>query len=183
MRLLVVEKDESARAKWLNVVKPHWAGEIELVDGIHDVSLRLKSPYFFPLLVCPPDKDLVLRARQCGVQRILISPCEPLDVIDEISVLLNCTPASKSREAQVQLQVLHHTLNGMCHGTVTYRQLTWLKQRCSGEHLELSRLAIDQALRYMDRPNYKTLEIKHALLELSDQVQLNVDRVMALQYA
>jgi hypothetical protein len=47
----------------------------------------------------------------------------------------------------------------------------------------MARIAIDQIIRYMDRPNHKTAEIKNALMEISLQVQQRVDRVLGPQYA
>ena len=183
MRILDVEKEVSIQENWVKAVQPHWPGSIEFVDSNEDALARLKTPYFFPVMVCRADRSTILKARERGVQRFVIRPCEPPKLIEEISQgIFGCTHGT-SRDAQVQLQVMFHTLNSLCHGTVTHRQLQWLQQRCTGTHLQPARIAIDQILRYRDRPSHKTAEIKNALMELSTQIQLHVDRVLALQYA
>lgn len=183
MRLLVVEKDVDVQQKWLEAVQPHWSGKIEQVDSNEDALSRLRSPYFFPVMVCLADRETILQARDRGIQRFVIRPCEPAQLIHEINQHVLDGTQENTRDAQVQLQVMYHTLNSLCHGPITHRQLQWLKQRCTGNHLHMARIAIDQIIRYMDRPNHKTAEIKNALMEISLQVQQRVDRVLGPQYA
>lgn len=184
MRMLVVENDAEIQDKWCAAIQPHWPGGIiERVENNQQAIERLDSPYFFPLMLCRADRETILAARERGVQRFVILPCDALQVIDEINAQFAVVSSVKGREAQVQLQVMHHTLNSLCHGPVTHRQLQWLRQRCTGAHMALACAAIDQIVRYMDQPNHKMTEIKNALLDLSRQVQCGVDGVRAPQYA
>lgn len=183
MRLLLVDHEVSVENKWIEAIQPHWPGVIERLENNQQALERLNSPYFFPLMVCRADRDTILSARSRGVQRFVIAPCETLQIIEEINTNILELVSPQGRDAQVQLQVMHNTLNSLCHGPVTHRQLQWLKQRCTGVHLQLACAAIDQVLRYMDEPNHKAAEIKNALLELSEQVQFRVDRVLLTQYA
>lgn len=183
MRLLLVDHDVSMEKQWIEAIQPHWPGVIERLRNNQQALDRLSSPYFFPLMVCRADRDTILHARSRGVQRFVIAPCETVQVIEEINTNILGLANPQDRDAQVQLHVMHNTLNSLCHGPVTHRQLQWLKQRCTGVHLQLACAAIDQVLRYMDEPNHKAAEIKSALLELSQQVQFRVDRVLLTQYA
>jgi S-adenosylmethionine synthetase len=183
MRLLVVDHEVSTENRWIEAIQPHWPGVIEQLENNQQALERLAGPYFFPIMVCRADRDTILSARSRGVQRFVIAPCEAVQVIEEINTNILGLANSQGREAQVQLQVMHNTLNSLCHGPVTHRQLQWLKQRCTGVHLQLACAAIDQVLRYMDEPNHKAAEIKNALLELSQQVQFRVDRVLQAHYA
>jgi|GEM_PF-2248103 len=183
MRLLVVDHEAAIEDKWIDAIQPHWPGAIERIESNQQALERLSGPCFFPVMVCRADRDTILCARSRGVQRFVIWPCEPVQVIEEINANVLGLAKTQGQEAQVQLQVMHHTLNSLCHGPVTHRQLQWLKQRCTGVHLQLVCAAIDQILRYMDQPNHKAAEIKNALLDLSLQVQFRVDGVLSPQYA
>lgn len=183
MRLLVVMNEGAVNHSWVDSIRPHWPGTVELCQTNTEALHLLNSPYFFPLMACQADKETILQARNCGVQRFVILPCDAAQLVQEINANVLGLSRAQGREAQVQLHVMNQTLNSLCHGPVTHSQLQWLKQRCTGDHLLLARAAIDQVLRYMDRPNPKTAEIKNALLELSSQVQYRVDRVLSLQYA
>ncbi|WP_334118409.1 hypothetical protein [Limnobacter sp.] len=183
MRLLVVDHEASTENKWIEAIQPHWPGVIERLENNQKALERLRSPYFFPLMVCRADRDTILCARSRGVQRFVITPCETVQVLEEINANILGLANPQGRDDQVQLHVMHNTLNSLCHGPVTHRQLQWLKQRCTGTHMQLACAAIDQVLRYMDEPNHKAAEIKNALLELSQQVQFRVDRVLLTQYA
>jgi hypothetical protein len=183
MRLLVVMNNGAVKHSWLDSIRPHWPGSVELCQTNAEALNRLNSPYFFPLMVCQADRDTILKARSRGVQRFVILPCDAVQLLQEIRLHVLDSSRGEGRDAQVQLHVMNQTLNSLCHGPVTHSQLQWLKQRCTGVHLQLACAAIDQVLRYMDRPNSKPAEIKNALLELSGQVQYRVDRVLAMQYA
>ena len=183
MRLLVVMNNDAVKHSWVDSIRPHWPGLIELCESNVQALDRLKSPYFFPLMACQADRETILKARGHGVQRVVILPCDAAQLVQEINSNVLGFSKSHGREGQVQLHVMNHTLNSLCHGPMTHSQLQWLKQRCTGEHLQLACAAIDQVMRYMDQPNPKTAEIKSALLELSGQVQYRVDRVLSPQYA
>lgn len=183
MRLLLVMNEGAVKQSWVDSIRPHWPGKVELCQTNSEAFHLLNSPYFFPLMVCQADKETILQARNFGVQRFVIVPCDAAQLVHEINSNVLGLSKPQCREAQVQLHVMNQTLNSLCHGPVTHSQLQWLKQRCAGDHLLLARAAIDQVLRYMDRPNPKPAEIKNALLELSGQVQYRVDRVLSLQYA
>lgn len=184
MRMLVVESGADIQDKWCAAIQPHWPGGIiERVENNQQALERLKSPYFFPLMLCRADRQTILAARERGVQRFVILPCDASQVIEEINSIFLGLSGAKNREAQVQLYVMYQTLNSLCHGPVTHRQLQWLKQRCTGAHMALACAAIDQVLRYMDQPRHKMTDIKDALLDLSRQVQCGVDGALAPQYA
>lgn len=184
MRMLVVENDAEIQDKWCAAIQPHWPGGIiERVETNQQAIERLDSPYFFPLMLCRADRETILAARERGVQRFVILPCDPVQVIDEINTHFKDVANVKGLDAQVQLRVMHHTLNSLCHGPVTHRQLQWLRQRCTGAHMALACAAIDQLTRYMDQPNHKMTEIKNALHDLSRQVQCGEGAALAPQYA
>jgi response regulator RpfG family c-di-GMP phosphodiesterase len=183
MRLLVVLNNGTVKHSWVDSIRPHWPGLIEVCETNAEALARLNSPYFFPLMACQADRETILQARSRGVQRFVILPCDATQLVQEINSNILGLSKAQGRDAQVQLHVMNQTLNSLCHGPVTHSQLQWLKQRCTGEHLQLACAAIDQVLRYMDQPNPRTAEIKNALLELSGQVQYRVDRVLSLQYA
>lgn len=183
MRLLLVTNEGSIKYSWIDSIRPHWPGVVQLCETNAEALQILNSPYFFPLMACQADRETILQARSRGVQRFIILPCDADQLVQEINANILGLNMQQDREAQVQLHVMNQTLNSLCHGPVTHSQLEWLKRRCTGDHLLLARGAIDQVLRYMDQPNPKTAEIKRALLELSGQVQYRVDRVLSLQYA
>lgn len=184
MRMLVVDTEAGIEDKWYAAIQPHWPGGlIDRVENNQQALDQLNGPYFFPLMVCRADRETILAARNRNVKRVMILPCDVSQVVEEINSNFSGTGARHGRDAQVQLHVMYQTLNSLCHGPVTHRQLQWLKQRCSGQHLVLACAAIDQILRYMDRPGHKTAEIKNALLELSGQVQCGIDGMLSPQYA
>lgn len=183
MRLLLVESDVSQQEKWLESVQPHWTGVIEFAYTSEAALQRLNTPFFFPVMVCEADREIILLARARGVQRFVMKPCEPSQLIEQVNDGLLQESLIQSTEAAVQLQVMLHTLNSLCHSSVTHRQLQWLKQRCMEVQLGMACIAIDNIIRYMDKPGHKNAEVKNALFDLSRHVQQLVDRIQSMQYA
>ena len=76
MRMLVVDSDASLENQWIDAIQPHWPGVIEFVQTNQEALGRLKSPYFFAMMVSRADRETILEARARGVQRFVIAPCE-----------------------------------------------------------------------------------------------------------